>query len=564
MKSRIRKFTALGLAFSMLVLSACNIKKNTENTTSPEHDEEYFAQLEEASTTPFGKYPELITYTLGKLTGTNNSNMPYGDTYENNAYTRFLKDMLNVQNLDSFENYDEQYNSSVSMAISSGQIPDIMIVSSLEDLQLLVEYDMIEDLTDSFDNCLSDTIKDIYDSYGDSIMNVVTFDGKIMAIPETNIEDGPNLVWLRKDWMDELGLEEPKTLLDVENIVAQFVEKDPGNNGEGNTVGLVCGPSLCGECGYSSEYLLDIVFATYGAYPKQWVYDENGDIVYGSVQEEAKNALEHIKQMYDNGILDENFLLRTSSNIIELIVNGQCGSFFGPWWAPNNPLMDAKEANPDAEWMPYLIATDDDGSTSYYSQNPSYKYVVVRKGYEHPEIACKIVSVLFDYIKYEENDNDEFKEYYQKNVDPTARPLAVNIDYNNTLSLCYSEITSALNGEKQPEDLNLLEYSYYEACKDYLSDSNNASSEDWAAYTSRVTSCALLSEHKLNKVESLFFDETDTMSNEWWKLEELENKTYLQIVTGEIPLEDFDKFVNMWYKEGGDTITEEVRESVSE
>ena len=53
-------------------------------------------QYEEACSTPFGRYPETITYTLGKMTGVNNSNMPAGDTYENNAYTRYLKEKLNV------------------------------------------------------------------------------------------------------------------------------------------------------------------------------------------------------------------------------------------------------------------------------------------------------------------------------------------------------------------------------------------------------------------------------------------------------------------------------------
>ena len=51
-----------------------------------------------ASTTPYGKYPELVTYTLGQLNGANNSNLPEGNTYEDNAYTRYLKEILNVQN----------------------------------------------------------------------------------------------------------------------------------------------------------------------------------------------------------------------------------------------------------------------------------------------------------------------------------------------------------------------------------------------------------------------------------------------------------------------------------
>lgn len=556
------RILSLGLVLVLLLTAACSGGNKDNEITKTVVDAEYQNQMKKASTTPFGKYPELITYTLGKLSGSNNSNLPFGDSYEDNAYTRFLVDFLNVQNQNVFEEMDIQYDSSVSMAIASGEIPDIMTVSSQEDLRLLVEYDMIADLTDAFENCMSDTIREIYNSYEKDILDAVTFDGKIMAIPETNIEDGPNLVWLRKDWMDELCLSEPKNLEDVEYIVSQFVEKDPGGNGIGQTIGLVCDPKLSAGIGYSNEYLLDLVFASFGAFPKQWIADENGDAVYGSIQPEAKEALVHINEMYKTGILDNQFLLRTNSNIIELITNGQCGSFFGPWWAPNNPLMQAIEADPDAEWMPYLIATDDNGSTSYYSKKPSYKYVVVRKGFEHPEIACKIISALFDYARYEENDNEEFIKYYQVNVDPTARPIAINVDYNNALSLCYSQISAALNGECSPDELNLLEYSYYETCSAYLNNKSYATPEEWAAYTSRISACKLLSQGKLHKVKSLFYQETDTMASEWWKLEELEEQAYLQIVTGDLPISAFDDYVSRWKSEGGDTITQEVREEL--
>lgn len=560
MKKSTRIIASAIMLFTVCMQAGCQASSTTDKLS----DEEYARQMEEASTTPYGKYPELITYTLGKLTGSNNSNMPKGDTYEDNEYTRFLKDFLNIQNKDVFEEADEQYDSSVTMAIQSGNMPDIMIVSDIDDVNMLVEYGMIEDLTDAYNNCLSDKIKDIYSGYGDSVRDLISFDGKIMAIPETNIDDGPNLIWLRKDWMDKLGLAEPKNLSDVEYIIKQFQTKDPGENGPGNTVGLVCDPSLCGGCGYSSEYLLDIVFAAYGAFPKQWIEGPDGKAVYGSIQPEAKAALEHINEMYETGILDNNFLLRTSSNIIELVVNGQCGSFFGPWWAPNNPLMEAVNADPDADWQPYLIETDADGSTSYHSQQPSYKYVVVRKGYEHPEIACKIVSVLFDYIRYEEKDNENFKKYYQDNVDPTARPLAINVDYSDALSICYTEISAVLNGSKDESELPILEKSYYESCKVYLDDPGNATAEQWAAYMSRIKACETISDGNLREVPSLYFGETDTMQSDWWKLEELENKTYLQIVTGELSIDEFDNFVSKWNESGGSLITREVRDALAE
>ena len=561
--SYLKKIISCVLIINLLILCGCGDSGATPSTReNAETKEEYEAALYTARTTPYGKYPEQLTYTLGKLSGANNSNLPDGETYENNAYTRLLNERLNVQNQDVFEAMDEQYTDSVTMVIAQNDLPDVMIVEDLDELQYLVDNDMIADLTDSYNNCMSDTIKNIYGSYGRDILDVVTFGGKIMAIPETNISDGPNLIWLRKDWMDALGLSAPRTLSDVEEIIRQFKEKDPGHNGAGNTVGLVCDTSLCGGCGYSSEYTLDIIFAAYGAFPKQWIYDEDGNVVYGSVQPEAKEALAHIHELYKEGILDQDFLMRTSSNLIELIVDGQCGSFFGPWWAPNNPLMQAVEQNKDAEWQPYLIATEKSGLTSYHTQNPSGKYIVVRKGYEYPEIACKIVSVLFDYLRYNDRDNQEIVDYYKENVDPTARPFAINVDYNNALQICYGELNHVFAGDKSADDLNVLEYSYYEACESYLKDAENASAEDWAAYTSRITACKILNDGRTNKVESLYFGETETMVTDWWSLENLESDTYLKIVTGESALDEFDRFVENWYQNGGETITKEVRAEI--
>ncbi len=561
--SYLKKIISCVLIINLLILCGCGDSGATPSTReNAETKEEYEAALYTARTIPYGKYPEQLTYTLGKLSGANNSNLPDGETYENNAYTRLLNERLNVQNQDVFEAMDEQYTDSVTMVIAQNDLPDVMIVEDLDELQYLVDNDMIADLTDSYNNCMSDTIKNIYGSYGRDILDVVTFGGKIMAIPETNISDGPNLIWLRKDWMDALGLSAPRTLSDVEEIIRQFKEKDPGHNGAGNTVGLVCDTSLCGGCGYSSEYTLDIIFAAYGAFPKQWIYDEDGNVVYGSVQPEAKEALAHIHELYKEGILDQDFLMRTSSNLIELIVDGQCGSFFGPWWAPNNPLMQAVEQNKDAEWQPYLIATEESGLTSYHTQNPSGKYIVVRKGYEYPEIACKIVSVLFDYLRYNDRDNQEIVDYYKENVDPTARPFAINVDYNNALQICYGELNHVFAGDKSADDLNVLEYSYYEACESYLKDAENASAEDWAAYTSRITACKILNDGRTNKVESLYFGETETMVTDWWSLENLESDTYLKIVTGESSLDEFDRFVENWYQNGGETITKEVRAEI--
>ena len=562
LKQTLKKCVAFGVTGIMLILAGC---KSPAGFVSNDN-EEYNARMEEARTTPFGAYPETIEYTLGKMTSVNNSNMPENDTYTDNAYTRYIKSVINVQNVDVFEANDSQYDTNVSMVISMGSLPDIMVVSSQDEVEQLVEAGFIEDLTESYNNCISDRIRKMYESYGDSLKDMVTYDGKIMALPETNITDGPNLVWLRKDWMDKLGLSEPHTIDDVVNIVKHFISEDPGNNGvdasgKPNTVGLAVDTDVTGECGYSSEFLLDIIFACFGAYPKQWIMNDDGEIVYGSVTNEAKEALSYISSLYNQGVIDNDFLLRTSTNICELIENGLCGSFFGPWWAPNNPLANAVSRNPDADWQPYLIATDSDGTTSYHSQNPCYKYVVVRKGYEHPEIAAKMISVMFDKVRFDCTDSEEFKNYYQLNVEPTARPLSINVDYNNALSICYRNIDATISGRKNPDSLELLVRSFYDACSEYIKNANKTSTQ-WAAYMSRIKACSLIAQDNIKVVDSLYFKTTDTMKSHWWRLKAKEKEAYLKIISGEEDISYFDTFVKEWNEQGGQTITSEVSESM--
>ena len=43
------------------------------------------------------------------------------------------------------------------------------------------------------------------------------------------------------------------------------------------------------------------------ASPRKWVQDAEGEIVYGSVTQESKAALEYLNTLYTKGVLDKNF-----------------------------------------------------------------------------------------------------------------------------------------------------------------------------------------------------------------------------------------------------------------
>lgn len=514
-----------------------------------------------ASTSPFGRYNKTVKYTLANLIGANNSSMPKGDNYENNAYTRYLKKILNIQNVDVLESKEPDYYDDLSMLISSGKLPDVMVITNYDDLKYLVDNDLIADLTSAYKNCASKRIKEIYKSYSSDILDSVTFNNKLMAIPETNIDDGPNLFWVRDDWLKKLNLSEPKTLDDVVQITKAFQSQDPGNNGPGNTLGLMVDSDLTGGSGYSAEYLLDLIFAFYNSYPKQWIKDENGQVVYGSVTKYTKTALEKIRELYSQGVIDNKFLLRTKENIIENIISGKSGTFFGPWWAPNNPLITAVSKDKNAIWKPYLISNN--GVVSYHSSNPSNKWVVVRKGYKHPEIVCKIISVIFDYLRYGKGSDADIDNYYAKNVDPTARPISINVDYKNALIMMYNNMMAVKNKQKKLSEIPALDQVYYKACQKYLQNPKKASSDTWAAYASRIESMALIASANTKVVDSLYFGNTKTMNSKWWQLSELEKDSFIQIIVGKKPLDYFDTFVATWKANGGDTITDEVRLKVN-
>ena len=82
----------LSTILSLALLTGCSLgTAEMEKTDIDVLSEKSSKSWEQAETTPLGKYPELVTYTLGQMKGANNSNLPDGQTYEDNAYTRYLK-----------------------------------------------------------------------------------------------------------------------------------------------------------------------------------------------------------------------------------------------------------------------------------------------------------------------------------------------------------------------------------------------------------------------------------------------------------------------------------------
>ena len=247
MKNKWKIPVILGCMISLTGCGMSNpqVKNNPAEQKSATAEENARAgDWESAAQTPYGAYPELVTYTLGQMSGANNSNLPDGNTYEDNAYTRYLKKILNIQNENEYMEREDRYDEFVNILIKDQTLPDVLVISDREMLKELVENDLVEDLTEAYQNCTSKRIKEMFESYGSGLLESVKFDGKLMAIPETVTDHGPRLMWLRKDWIDELGLEEPETLEDAFDIVEAFVQNRMGTSEGEEPVGLACDTDL--------------------------------------------------------------------------------------------------------------------------------------------------------------------------------------------------------------------------------------------------------------------------------------------------------------------------------
>ncbi|MBR3018176.1 MAG: extracellular solute-binding protein [Clostridia bacterium] len=521
---------------------------------------------------PYGRYDETIVYTTGYVLTDQGADTLKGTPYEkdtpsNNAYTRYILAVLNVQNENIFEaTPGDSYDQKVSLAIASRTIPDIMFIEDYSILAELVEEDMVEDLTAVYNAYACDTVRAAYASYGDNNpLNTVTFDGKIMAIPKTQLSDAQSFLWLRKDWLDKLGLEIPHTTDEVAAVLKAFIEQDPNGTGAADTIGLPVLNTLYG--GYpNNHFAIDNFFTAFDAYPDIWIRNGEGEVVYGSVQPEMKDALALLRDWYAQGLIDKEFTTRTYDDIVAMIASGRCGAYVGPWWSPFNPAQTSSYANNGAEWINVTAPVDSDGRINGINTKPYAGFVVVRKGYAHPEIAMKIVNVISEYSKLDTSDAvKEVKD--NQSIAYFNWPLYCQVQRGDNAQLMSQHVKAVLDGEADVSTLTTEEASYYESAVNFLAaeaEGKKAQSADYSQYMSRMVAIYRIIDEPANFMTPAFFETTEMMAMRWASLEKMELETVLKIIVGDNDLSSFDSFVSNWERAGGSMITEEVREATGD
>lgn len=571
LKKRIVSF-ALACLF-LLSTAACGSAPGTPSDASPSASASADASGAPALTgddLAFMKFEKPVDVHIGFSVDPTDKTLPEGDSVDNNQYTRYLKDNYNINIVvDWTAATGNDYNQKVSLSIASGALPDGLVVNDRTYMTKAAGAGLLYDITDLFQQMQSSQVKAIIESTEGRAMANASFDGRMVSLPNITADpDGVHTTWIRKDWLDELGLPIPKTVADIETVAQAFLDNKMAGDA---TIGIA-GPSknTYPYCTFltSSNNMggFDPIFQAYDAYPGYWI-EENGEIVYGSITDNTKKALEKLADWYAKGLIDPE--MGTRDNVGDPINANQTGIFFGPWWNGGYGNGDSFKNDPTANWQAYPVYTDD-GKWNVHMKTTGSSYTLVSKNAS--EDAAKAVLIMNNALVRDES-------IFDTTVAIGWYPLRNVMAATDEVEYTYKELIKVLKGEVDPETYNdpmnpyKLIYSDAKVVRDIVvkgpfdGDLNVENFDQTKNFGSFQRMYSILVGDRPystipvdKKVFSHTYSQTPTMETKWANLKKLEDETILKIIVGQAPIESFDQFVADWKAQGGDEITAEVKE----
>ncbi|MFX3632557.1 MAG: extracellular solute-binding protein [Candidatus Pristimantibacillus sp.] len=554
------------LSLALSTISACSSQGN-DKASSPSSVPTEDAKTEAAAPDPLGKYPKTVTVT--EVLGFNPPEDPRtlkGITPEQNAYLKDIKEMMNIEVKYKWTVPSSQFEQKFSLAMASGDLPDILELDP-KNFEKLKKQDMLADLTEAYEQYASPTLRKYMESDGGFAMKTYNSDGKQLAIPA--FEDpflSTQLLWIRKDWLDNLKLQAPKTIDELEKVAEAFVRNDPDQNNKNDTYGISLQKTL-----FFWGFDLRGLFNGFGAYPSigdaqtAWIKDGEGKLKPGLIQPEVKTALSKLQSWYQNGIINTEFALKDENKATEDIVAGKVGISYGEWWYPNWPLNLNVDKDPKAEWIGIQIPGLSGPGESLVPKIRANKMFAVNKKSKNPEAAIKMINFYIEmgnkqYLEKNKAENGYVYNWFNPRIYNPAQIDTIYTEVNKALDANQTEITIDDENFKNVADV-------FKATKDYLAGDTTSATKgvNWGQYYSRAAKDGGWGiTRQIKDSQAVVYNEfyglpTSTQVDKGAQLDKLMQESFTKIIMG-APIDEFDKFVASWKSLGGDQITQEVNE----
>lgn len=249
-------------------------------------------------------------------------------------------------------------------------------------------------------------------------------DGKMYAF--TSVRSPLAIVnhamWIRQDWLDNLGLSMPTTVEELYEVALAFTENDPDGNGVDDTVGL------------TFNYNVDSIFKTLFGMPEKGILIEDGVASEWMTTDGYRQCFEMRKKMYENGIIDPEYVTDTNyERQTQLLTTGKAGIYLSKYDI-SAEWRALKENCPDANLVPLESVAAPDGNVYGLYQEPApFRTVCMNANAKDPEACIEFLDWMLTEGWYTLTYGIEGEHYNMVN----GVPQTIDADKNN-VELAYA------------------------------------------------------------------------------------------------------------------------------
>lgn len=371
----------------------------------------------------------------------------------------------------------------------------------------------------------------------ENVASALTVGGKLIGIPRSRVI-GRNGFSYRKDWAEKVGItQDPQTVDDVYEMLYKFTYEDPDGNGQDDTFGL-------DMINYTGVF--DIIQTWFGV-GNGWV-DVNGELVPVHMQPEYMDALNWLKQIYEEGLMPSDWAVRDATTVMQATKNGECGVYIDVmdnarkiWdYFVAEESFTPSVMNPDEPASMQLVGPINGRTTATTGYNGFL--TLSASTCDTPE---KIEAALTMLDRFNSNEARLLMEYglegihWEKDEDGNL----VDLDIEN------SELAMAYNGLETLEP-RLPDYNTLTDPAPALTEREQAERE---AYD-RNLECAVYNPATQYLLNSPTYSDSGAMLDEWI------DQARSQYICGEIDEAGLQEVWNKWLSNGGQQIMDEVNE----
>ena len=303
-----------------------------------------------------------------------------------------IKEKFNI-NLEVQPIPASDYDTKISTVLASGQMPDIIGGLQSEKLLKYAPTGMFLNLTE-----YKDYAPDYFDlMYGDdraAETKKVESDGSLFGFQkcEYNRIAVAQMVAIRTDLLEEIGVEEPTTFEEYYDDLLKIKEKHPDMYGFGTRNGT---NYLVGSFAYA---LGTGGFPTFATTRGMYYEPESDSYVYGPTSEKFTRVVEFLQNAYKDGLLDPDYATMTKDDLFEKASSGKLmsvydnNSFVGRVY---NPALQEIDANAKFDILKPM-ANEDGNTRSYrYEKDWPNNNSVISVRTKYPERVVELLNWMY-------------------------------------------------------------------------------------------------------------------------------------------------------------------------